>query len=194
MRSKKIIFIVLITLLLITSVSYAIYNYHPILSQDKALKLGEKKYLEFLWMVDGVFSNTKYKVNDKEIKNSIISKPKDNSFVIDNFEEVFHNLFVNSISYNQVYGDGISFSWYKKENDKYIFSPDFECSNKKMGINHEIKVLNINRNEILYSVFFKDIDDDKEYKREFVLTYENHKWKISKAYYHDSCRMDYYIA
>ena len=136
MRSKKIIFIVLITLLLITSVSYAIYNYHPILSQDKALKLGEKKYLEFLWMVDGVFSNTKYKVNDKEIKNSIISKPKDNSFVIDNFEEVFHNLFVNSISYNQVYGDGISFSWYKKENDKYIFSPDFECSNKKMGINN----------------------------------------------------------
>ena len=66
-----------------------------------------------------------------------------------------------------------------------------------MGRLHHLKIESIERNKIVYQVSFEDESIGKvigrTYEKTFVLVNENRTWKISKAYYHDSCHMDYNI-
>ena len=54
----KKIFIPSIILILLGIIMFVIFTKadNIILSKEEALKIGEEKYLKFLWMVDGVFN------------------------------------------------------------------------------------------------------------------------------------------
>jgi len=167
-----------------------------IISKEEALKIGEEKYLEFLWMVDGAFNNERFNgefiVNEKKLDNysfDCVYNNKKDSCISKNFEESFNKLFVKRIRPQDVYGDGITFSWYTKIKDGYEFNNTSNCSVKRMGLNQSINIKEIYENKIEYLVYFDDLTVDKL----FVLEKENGEWKISQAYYHDLCKLDYYI-
>ena len=169
------------------------------MSESKALEIGEEKYLDFLWMVDGAFNNERldgeYTVNGKVLDSDYkkftctYKKKSDESCIGNNFEDAFHNLFASNISYNKVYSDGAIYTWFKYEKDKYIFTNLKTCNIKRMSLNQEIKLIRILDNELDFEVNEKD----DELKREFILTYEGDTWKVSKAFYKDLCEISYMI-
>lgn len=201
---KKILLFILCIIVLATF-SYVIFVNagKELLTNDEALALGEEKYLEFLWMVDGAFNDSRFDksfiVNNKNYNKEYdfsctYSKKNKNSCVSKNFTSAFDNIFVSSIKYDDVYSDGISFSWYKKEKDNFIFTNINTCNVKRMSVNHFLSVKKIEKNRITYEVSFFDKEDGLyETHKAFILEYDSDKWKIAKAYYHDLCYMDYYI-
>ena len=179
-----------------------------IFEQDDALSLGEKKYLSFLWMVDGAFNNQRYNeefvVNGKKIKDVnkkfTCTYEEDSKMCIgNNFEGEFKNLFASKINYNKVYGDGQSFYWYQKIDDTYQFTNMNTCNIGRMSVDQKIEVKEEEKDKISYIVTFNDsissgiYKGDRSYTRNFVLIKEDGDWKVSEAYYHDPCYMDYYI-
>ena len=169
------------------------------LSKEEALTIGEEKYLEFLWMVDGAFNNERmngeFIVNGKMLSNDnkkftcTYSKKNNESCTGNNFEEAFHSLFSSNLSYDKVYSDGIIYTWYKYEKGKYVFTNIKNCSVKRMSLDQEIKLTSIKDDELVFSV--KEVDSNLI--REFVLVKENDNWKVSKAFYKDLCEIVYII-
>ena len=168
-------------------------------SNDEVLKLGEDKYLQFLWMVDGVFNNQdEFIVNERKISDDdkifkCEYKKKSNECIAKNFETAFHALFASNIDYDIVYGDGLTFSIYRKEKDNYYFKPSNNCNIKKMNLKHTLTIKEYQEDKIIYSVSFKDDNSIQSTIREFILIKEHNKWKVHKAYYHDLCGMPYNI-
>ena len=62
---------------------------------------------------------------------------------------------------------------------------------KDIKIKGEVDNKKIGKYKITYTVSFKN--GNREYLKPFILIYENGVWKISSAYYHDICELDYYI-
>ncbi len=203
---KKLIVIILIVviLFLFRKISFS----YPNLTDKEALRIGEEKYMAFLWMVDGAFNDERYEysytINDKEISyNGSFSceylKNKE-TCIGKNFEDNFKNLFASNITYDQVYGDLLTFSWYQKKDDSYYFTNMRNCNVERMNKKHYINLFQREENKLIYHTSFTDeisfVSSDihtKKYEREFVLVLEDNEWKISKAFYHDLCVMNYNI-
>ena len=169
---------------------------------DKLLKIGEEKYLRFLWIVDGAFNDSRmdgeYSVNGKKLDNNDkvftcnYSKKNKETCIGKNFMIEFNDLFSNNVSYESVYGDRLTYSWIKYENDNYYFTNPNKCSIKRMNLNQSISIKEVMDDKIVYTV---TIDGNNNHTKinDFVLILENNEWKISKAVYYDLCEMEYYI-
>ena len=193
--------IVVISLTIISIIIYILLN--PMLNYDEALILGEEKYLDFLWMVDGAFNDERYhesfSVNGKTKVNSRFTckytlKNK-NLCVSDNFSDAYKELFSNKIPYDIVYSDGSSYKWYEEKDGKYIFNNVNNCSNGRMNTKQRLVPVLIERNKITYKITFEedDMHTPRAMEKIFILKRESRVWKVSFAYYHDPCYMDYNI-
>ncbi len=201
----KKVFIPIVFLISMSIVTFIIFTEAKkgVITNEKALELGEEKYLKFLWMVDGAFNserlNEDFLVNDKRLSNEdkvFTCKYKhknDVECVGNNFEKEFKKLFSKDINYKNVYSDGLDHTWYEYRDGNYIFSNLNSCGVNRMGINQQIKVINITNDKIMYQVNFKDDMTNKEITRNFSLILEDDEWKINMAYYYDLCGMKYYI-
>ena len=126
---KKILFFI-VNLIGLSIILYVIFTKADFdnFNSNELLEIGEEKYLEFLWMTDGVFnkekSNVENKVNGKIIsddKKVFTCEYKNNVCISSNFVDEFQNLFANNIKYDKVYGDGLTYTWVEYKNDKYYF-------------------------------------------------------------------------
>ena len=195
---KKLWFLIIVIIAVIGFICYQ--SRMPILNNKEALKIGEDKYLSFLWMVDGAFNDERlgrtYTVNNKKIDDNnktfkcVYDKNK-KKCVSDNFEKEFAKLFSKALLPKNVYSDSVSNSWYMKKDNEDVFMNIDTCNINRMSENHELKVNKIERSKITYQISFKE--KDKEFNKLFVLVYEDGDWKIRNAYYHDLCGMDYNI-
>ena len=164
------------------------------LSKKEALEIGEEKYLEFLWIVDGAFNSEKhggeYKINGKELVNKKFTciYKNNTTCVGKNFEEAFHDLFYSGITYKDVYSDLDSYSWVTYKNDEYVFNILNTCGISRMNLDQRMEINEISNDKLSFYVFSED-----ENHREFILVKEDNNWKISKAYYHDLCEQRYNI-
>lgn len=193
--------IVVTSLTIISIIIYVLFN--PLLDYEEALLVGEEKYLDFLWMVDGAFNEEKYhesfSVNGKTKVNSKFtckySLKNKNLCISENFLDSFENLFSSKIHHDTVYGDGTSYGWYDEKSGKYIFNNANSCSSGRMPIKHRLEPLQIERNKITYIVSFEedDLHTPRTMEKIFILKRENRVWKVAFAYYHDPCYMDYNI-
>lgn len=201
MRSKMFLIPILCIMLAFVVMNISFQN-HYLLSKEGALAIGEQKYLEFLWFVDGALTDDwNYTVNDKTLTKEnypFVCKQdmKSKKCTIDDFDNILHRLFSKTITYDSVYSDGISYSWYEKQNSKFILNYDTNCSVRKMSKEQTISVIKITHDEIQYEISFDDNYSKynlHDFDKKFVLVKEDNHWKIKNAYYHDSCHMDYYI-
>lgn len=173
------------------------------ISEKDALAIGEEKYLEFLWMVDGAFNSEKldgdFVVNGKILSdaNKIFTctykNKNDDNCVGNNFESEFKKLFADNITYNDVYSDDDFYTWIKYENGKYIFHNLDNCNVTRMNLEQTITLESISNDKLVFFVIHENKSQTKIRKKDFVLIKENDDWKVSKAYYHDICELDYYI-
>lgn len=200
MKKQGIVILLAISISIILFISYTKagnkYN------ENTLLKIGEEKYLKFLWMVDGAFNDSRldgeYSVNgkklDKDSKIFTCDYLKNNKLtcVGKNFMSEFSNLFSNNISYESVYGDKLTYLWIKYENDNYYFTNPNRCNINRMNLNQSLAIKEIMDNKVVYSVTVDDNDMHTKIN-DFVLILENDEWKISKATYYDLCEMEYYI-
>lgn len=195
---------VFIPLLLIVSLSIVSFvNPNEVLSSSEALALGIDKYLKFLWMVDGTFNNERlneeFIVNNKKLDNEDkiftckYQKIKSKECVSNNFETEFRKLFSKNISYEKVYTDQVIYSWISYKDGKYIFKNLDSCNINRMGINHNIRVIDIKSDKIIYEVTFENRQNSLINKKDFKLVKEDNDWKISNAFYYDLCGMRYII-
>ena len=195
------VMIVITSLTIISIIIYILLN--PMLSYEEALMVGEEKYLDFLWMVDGAFNNERYhesfSVNGKSKVSSKFtcnySLKNNNLCVSDNFKDSFEELFSSKIHYETVYGDGTSYNWFEEKSEKFIFNNANFCSNGRMSMKHYLEPLLIERNKITYKITFVDdeLHTPRFIEKIFILRKENRKWKVFSAYYHDPCYMDYNV-
>ena len=199
MKNRVYLMIILIFLAI---VSFAIITKSDNNEFDKEeiLKIGEEKYLQFLWMVDGAFNNERmndeYEVNGKKMdeNNKVFTckyKKNSNTCMANNFEEEFRKLFASRILYDNVYGDNLTFSWIKYEKGKYYFTNPNNCNTKRMSLIHNLEIKSVDGEKIVFNASF--MGNRVTLKREFILIKEDNIWKISKAFYRDLCEMDYYI-
>ena len=201
MRSKKVILGIVITAILLVGLGiYAVIDYNRILTPLEALELGEKRYLQFLWMLDEAFNDkSEYIVNDKKLDDKdkpFVCDTKKKLCVVKDFKELFHNYFINAISLDKVYSDGLSYKRYVINGEDYSFKDAMSCGFQSMSVKQTLQVNSIERGVISYVIDYENNDTSskiRNYKKEFILKYENRQWKIAKAYYSDSCRMDYNI-
>ena len=200
---KQGLLIMFILCLSIISFLFIIKASDTKLNNRDLLSIGEEKYLKFLWMVDGAFNNQMLKeeftVNGKKINNKDLKfscnykKNNKNTCEGNNFLEEFYNLFSSSIKYDHVYGDGLTYSWIKNDNNKFYFTNPNDCNIKRMGLNHILSIKEITDNELVFNVNYDNSIYKHTYNCDFVLIYENNDWKIKEAYYYDLCGMEYHI-
>ena len=188
------------SIIFIITLVFTMFTNANCLNESEALVIGVEKYLEFLWMVDGAFNDSKYNdefvVNGKKLdsdnkKFTCTYKNRKNNCIGNDFENEFKRVFASNITYSKVYGDGVLYTWFKYENGKYIFNYLNNCNTERMDINQIIKVSEITNNKIIYKVGSKE--DNFKKTKAFVLIKENDDWKVSKAYYRDICEMGYNI-
>ena len=195
---------VFIPMIFLISLSIAtIANPNDLLESSEALDLGIDRYLKFLWMVDGAFNNERFKeeftVNNNKLKEEDkvftckYKNTKSRECAANNFEEEFKKLFSKNINYEDVYTDKAIYSWISYKDGKYIFKNLDNCNIDRMGINHNIRVVNITSDKIIYRVFFENRHSHLVNKRKFELAKEDNDWKISTASYYDLCGMRYSI-
>lgn len=174
-----------------------------VLEYNEALQIGVDKYLKFLWMIDGAFNNERFKEEFTVNGNKMLDKDKvftctyknkkSKECVGNNFESEFKKLFSKSISYERVYSDQTIYSWISIKNGKYVFKNLDNCHVDRMGISHQIEVVSIKSNEIVYDVLFENKQAKQTNKKDFKLILEDGNWKISSAFYYDLCGMHYII-
>ena len=195
-----ILFLVSLSIILFVVFTKANINNIP---DDEAIKIGEEKYLKFLWMVDGAFNSERYNgdftVNGKSLDNKdkiftcTYQKKNNNECIGNNFEEEFNSLFSSNIHYDTVYGDGNVYIWYEYKDGKYIFNNLNNCSINRMDLNHKLEIEKIKENELIFIVNFNNSELNSINNKRFILIKEDDDWKISKAFYYDLCDMKYYI-
>ena len=173
-----------------------------------AISIGEMRYLEFLWMVDGAFNYERYDNKDFTINGKKLEKKPDFRCIYDknmktcqatNFENSFNKVFASNIDMNKVYGDGAVIKWYEKNDNGYTFSNINNCDAMRMNLNQQLKVVETTKTKNTYQVTYDEeltsgpYKGKYHYEKEFVLVKENGDWKVSKAYFHDPCYMEYNI-
>ena len=195
----------IISLIFLSIISYIVFTNANanLLSEVDALILGEEKYLKFLWIVDGAFNSERYDgdylVNNKSLNNDDklftceYKNKKDKECVGNNFDVYFNSLFSNRITYDDVYSDGVIYTWYDYDKGKYIFNNLDSCQINRMPLNHKLKVIKIESDRIIYQVSYENDKSKEINKKDFILVLENNEWKIDKAFYHDLCDMEYNI-
>jgi len=171
------------------------------------LSLGEEKYLEFLWMVDGAFNDQRYN-NEISVNGKVLEIKLDFTCVYDeekktcqgiNFEKNYKDIFASNIEIDSVYGDGVAVRWYEKKDNEYYFENSNSCNIGRMSLKQNLKLISNNDNKLVYQVTYDEeisggiYKGDHHFEKDFVLIYENGKWKVSEAYYHDPCYMEYII-
>ena len=171
------------------------------LDEEKALEIGEEKYLKFLWMVDGAFNSDRidgdFIVNEKTLKEEdkvfkcVYNKSKE--CIGENFEIEFSKLFSSKINYDLVYSDNMIYKWYSYENGKYKFNNLDNCNINRMPLKHNLKLVKINNNKIIYKVWFNNRQTNRLNEHDFILIYEDNEWKIDTAFYYDMCGIRYSI-
>jgi hypothetical protein len=206
-RLKRKSIIIIIFVLVIILIISLLLNRRP-LNDKEALSLGENKYLEFLWMVDGAFNYERYNHEEFTVNGKTLENKPDFSCTYDevkktcqaiNLEKNFYNTFANNIKMDIVYGDGVAIKWYLKNNNGYYFTNSNNCQTVRMNSKHTLKVNSITKDKIVYQVSFDDdvksgsYQGKHHYDKEFVLVYQDRIWKISEAYYHDPCYAEYLI-
>ena len=174
-----------------------------LLSNEEAIKLGEEKYLKFLWMIDGAFNSERmgedFIVNgnslakDDKIFTCKFKKKDSNECIGNNFPEEFANLFSKNITYGDVYSDGAMDYKLSYVDEEYIFNIMDGCGFNRMDNRHEISVVEVKDDSIIYKVLFRNKETNIMNKRDFILSLEDNEWKISKAFYYDLCGTKYYI-
>lgn len=194
--------IFLICLAIIMFVVFANANKN-IMTNERALEIGEEKYLKFLWMIDGAFNsermNEDFIVNNKSLAKEdkiFTCKYKDkksNECIGNNFEQEFQKLFSKTIDYNDVYSDRIMYTWYDHIDGKDVFTVLDSCDVDRMNTNQKLEIFSIKENEIIYNASFKNERTNKITTRNFILIFEDNDWKIKKAFYHDICAIKYNI-
>ena len=167
------------------------------LTNEEILKLGEEKYLSLLWMVKGAFEDKKIIVNNHELDDSqkvfnCHFNDSQKECIGNNFEEAFNQVFSKNISYEKVYGDGVTHVWIKKIGDDYHFAYNFYCRDNHDEDNYQLSIKSVSDVKIVYEI--TALNSSKSFTRTFILTKEDNKWKISQAVYRDKCMMDYYIS
>ena len=190
----------LISMAILLFIIFTSANYIK-LTKKEALNIGEEKYLEFLWMVDGAFNNEKlggeFIVNERKMHNSRFTctykNKKDDVCIGNNFEEAFSSLFASNVSYNEVYGDSTSITWVKYEKGKYQFKNLNNCNTIRMSLNQQLTLQKISDDKLTFEATMFDVRNQNNKNHLFVLVKENGLWKISQAYYHDLCEMNYRI-
>lgn len=196
------VFIPAIILLFLTIIMFVVFTKasETPLTKDQAIIIGEEKYLQFLWMVDGAFNNQEeFIVNNKKIpeENKVFHcKYKNKSSkecVGENFEEEFSKLFSHDIKYDNVYSDDIMYNWHRFENGDHIFSMIDSCNVNRMPINHKLELVNISSNKLEFKVSFINRQTEIVNNRDFILVLEDGIWKINTAFYYDNCENKYYI-
>ncbi len=214
-KSNKMIYIILALIFVIVLFVYLFTGDKPVistglrsLSDEEALSIGTEKYLDFLWMVDSAFNDSRYegriKVNNQEIDETktlfSCKYDKDKEWCKgENFEEAFRNVFASDITYNDVYGDGLAVYWYEKRGDGYFFQNSIGCNIKRMSLDQTLELTKKERNQLTFKVSYVDnitagaFEGEHQKIRDFVLIKEDGEWKVSKAYYHDLCFQDYPI-
>ena len=154
-----IIVIVIISLILVCSKLFKLNkNVGNVEDKTEALAIGETKYLEFLWMVDGAFNYERYNNEEFMVNDKTLDKKPDFSCTYDkdnkvckatNFEKNFQKLFANNIKIDNVYGDGVSVKWYEKRNNEYTFTNLNNCKTVRMSAKQTLVVDDINENKII---------------------------------------------
>ena len=206
---NKFIYILLVIIIIAVLLIYFVTkdNNDFTYDNDDALSIGEEKYLEFLWLVDGAFNDSRYnthiKVNNKEVnlskfKFSCKYDDKKEWCKAENFENAFSSVFASNITYNEVYGD-IAYVWYEKREDGYYFKNPTGCDAARMSDNQTLELVKEEKDKLTFKVQYLDNMETGIYKgehkitKEFILVREGKEWKVSKAHYHDLCFQDYYI-
>ena len=202
MRNTLFLIAIFCTISILMFVIYTKANDSKI-PEDEALKIGEEKYLEFLWIVDGAFNSKRFDgeftVNGKKLDDDnkkftcIYKNKKDDTCVGKNFEESFHNLFSSNITYDDVYADDSRNAWISYKNGSYYFTNITSCNVNRMNLEQTIKIYEIEKDKLTFHVFIEDSGYQNTRKRIFSLIKENDIWKISKAYYEDLCEIKYSI-
>ncbi len=193
---KKVIVPLLFLIILLLALMFI---YRNVVDKAKALDIGEEKYLEFLWIVDGAFSNSEYTVNNKTLTNDkkifkcLDKNNKTNECIGNNFEKEFYKLFSENIKYDNVYSDGLIYKWYRYDNGKYYFKYFDNCDKNHMNPNHQLELVSISNDILKYQVSFLNNQTKRIIKRDFVLVLEDNNWKIKNAFYYDTCDIKYYI-
>lgn len=197
---KFLVLIISLILLMVVGVLLLFFN-KPLLTYNEALTLGEEKYLTFLWFIDGAFNEkNQYYVNDKSFTKEQYpficeyTKVKNKCYIKD-FNTLFKKSFASNITYEKVYNDGISNSFYQLNNQDFVFNSKIICGSNNKIFKHHLIVEKIDNNKIEYLISYDndEILKNHNYVKEFILVKEKGQWKISKAYYRDRCRMDYNI-
>ncbi len=198
MRNRASLLMLLIGIVIIFFVVFAF-------SKDNTddLLIGEEKYLEFLWMVDGAFNSERFEgshlVNgkniqdDKKVFKCEYSKNNKNTCVSTNFNQEFYNLFASNIKYDMVYGDNLTYTWYEYKDNKYYFTNPINCNIDKRYLDYKLSLKKSNNDEKIYIVKYTNDNFNHEMIKEFKLIKEDNLWKISKATYYDLCGMEYNI-
>ena len=200
---RVLFFITIITFLSILAFVILIKADGKTLTEEKALQIGEEKYLTFLWMVDGAFNSERlkedFKVNNKSLseEDKIFTckykKAKSKECVGNNFESEFKKLFSDTIDYENVYSDGVLYSWIAIKDGQYVFNNLDSCNINRMGTNQSLRLVNLSNDKIEYEVSFNNSQTNQVNKRDFVLVMEDNEWKISSAFYYDLCGMKYTV-
>ncbi len=193
-----ILFLLCISVTLFIVFTKADNNY-----DEEILEIGEEKYLKFLWMVDGAFNEKRmdgeFTINGKKLNKDNISftceymKKNKETCIGNNFLEEFNSLFSQSIIYSDVYGDGMTFSWIKHEDNKFYFTNPNNCNINRMNLEQTLSIKEVNDDRIIYRVSYQTNNYKHPYNANFVLVKENNDWKRSEANYYDLCEMEYHI-
>ncbi len=183
-------------------------NNGNVINQVDDLAIGETKYLEFLWMIDGAFNNERYNNEDFSVNGKTLEKKPNFYCTYDenkktctatNFEENYHKLFASNLKMDSVYGDGVAIKWYDKIDGVYTFTNVNSCDAGRMSTKQKMSVVSSTENRMVYKVTYEEnlksgiYQGLHEYDKEFVLIKENDTWKVSEAYYHNPCYMEYTI-
>lgn len=199
----KKIYIPIVILLFLGILAFVVFTKADeiIPSKEKAIEIGEEKYLKFLWMVDGAFNSDRidgdFSVNgktlssEKKIFKCVYNKSKE--CIGENFEIEFSKLFSKKIDYDLVYGDNMIYKWYSYENGKYKFNNLDNCSINRMPLEQNLELVKIDNNKIIYKVWFNNRQTNKINEQDFILVYEDNEWKIDTSYYYDMCNIRYSI-
>lgn len=215
MSDKKVILLVVIVILLLILIlilkghdNNQNENIRYVQDTKDPLSIGETKYLEFLWMVDGAFNYERYNKEDFKVNGKTLERKPDFTCTYDkemktcvghNFEEAYNKLFAKSVNINRVYGDGAAIRWYEKIDGVYTFTNVNSCDAGRMSTNQQLEITESDKDKIICKVTFDEELKSGIYKgkhhfdKEFVLVKENDTWKVSKAYYHNPCYMEHNV-
>ena len=98
--------------------------------------------------------NNKLKITVSVYMSDLVSSNMtiDITLNFNNFLEEFNKLFSNSIKYDYLYGDGITYSWVKYDKDKFSFTNPNNCNINRMGLEQKLSIKEISDDKLIYII------------------------------------------